>query len=396
MSIAASRIISDVKEDFQGGTALSVSWDSLLRRAGRKLLGNINLDTLKQRRPVYGGITRQSFVHYMPPEIVKPSALYMNDGDRKWEYQPPAHYFSQIGVNEQNKFTVGIVNGLRFLIVRHTEAGSTLVIDEMDDITSMTGTATPAVNANDYLSGGASVQASFTDAGLTLIRSTEETLDITDYLHGAVLMGARLPSALTISSISLRLRTDASNYYTVTTTADDIEDSFVAGWNMLRFSMETRTTTGSPTVTNINSWLLTVTATTGQTITVLIDRMTLQKSAPLWLEGYSDTLFIDGTTGAAKSDVDSTADSVSVDEELADILHYELCILVQQAGNKKRDSSMESFTAQLKRAYANYYENHPTEAIPLSYSILPQMNKNTEPSGSGSSAIIHDTSTNDD
>lgn len=393
MSILASRIISDAKEDFQGGSALSVSWDSLLRRAGRHLLGNINPDNLKLRRDVYGGITRESFVHFMPSEIVKPVALYLNDGDRKWEFQPPHHYFSQIGANESNKFTIASINGVKFLVVRHSEPGSTLVIDEMDDITSMGGTATPAVNSRDYISGGASIQASFTDAGLTLSRTLDEAIDVTEYTRGLVLLPAKLSSAANVASIKLRLLTDVSNYFEVTTTADDIEDYLIQGWNFIRFDVANRTTTGSPTLTNITSWLLTVTADSGQTITVLIDRMTLQKSAPLTLEGYSDKLFIDATTGAAKSDVDSDVDSINIDEELADILHYELCLLVEQAGNKREDS-VGSFSSQLKRAYANYYENHPSEALPLSYNISPDLNRKTEPYGTAST-IVNLNSTSD-
>ena len=352
-----------------------------MRRAAQHLLKNINPDQLKLRRAVYGGVTKDSFIHFMPAEIAKPVALYKNDGSRKWSYQPPQHWFSK---GEDDKFSVASINGVRFLAVRHSEPGATLVIDDMDDITGMTGTATPAVNDHDFISGEAAVQATFDDTGKTLIRTMDDALDLTDYLRGTVLIPIRVAAEADVASITLRLRTDASNYYQVTTTADDIEDYLINGWNFLRFNMENRTTTGSPTVTNIVDWVLVITATTGDTVVCVIDRMTLQQNAPLWLEGYSNTLFLDGTTGAAKSDVSVDDDDVNIDEELADILHYELCLLVEQAGNSSKDgNSSSAFAAQLKRAYSTYYENHPSEELPMSYSILPQMNRSTEPSGAG-------------
>lgn len=376
--ILATRFVSDAKEDFQGGSALSVSWPSLLRRAARKLLGNVNPDNLKVRRAVYGGITAQQFVHYMPEDIVKPVTLYKNDNDRKWGFMPPKPFFAK---TQTDKFTVAPVNGVRFLVVAHTEAGSTLVIDDMDTITSMGGTATPAVNSNDFVSGAAAVQASFTDAGLYLSRTLTTALNVSEYLRGTVFVPVRLSEASSVASIKLRLQTDAGNYYEVSSDNDDINDSLVDGWNFVRFSMENRATTGAPTDSNITAWRLTITTTTGLTITAVIDRMTLQKNAPLWLEGYSDRIFVDGTTGAAKSDVSTTStdgDYVNVDEELADILHYELCLLVEQAGDASKDgNSSSAFAAQLKRAYANYFENHPSEEEPLSYNIAPELNRET-------------------
>jgi hypothetical protein len=379
--ILASRFVSDAKGEFKGGSSLSVNWGSLLRRAARKVLGNINPDTMKLRRAVYGGITKQQFAHFMDPDIKKPVALYKNDGDRKWTFLPPVAFAKDKDLS--NKFTIAYTNGIPFLMVAHDEPGSTLVIDEMENVTGMTGTATPAVNSHDFLSGDAAVQAAFDSTGKTLIRTIDDgPLDLTDYLRGTVFIPVRISTASKLASLTLRLRTDGSNYYQVTTTADDIEDNIVNGWNVLRFDMANRSTTGTPTVTNIVDWMLTITADSGETVTCVIDRMTLQKTAPLWLEGYTDKMFVD-SSGNLSTNCDPSSDSLNIDEEVADILHYELCLLVEQPADSSKDgASTSNFAAQLKRAYDNYYENHPSEQLPVSYNITPQMNRETPVSSS--------------
>lgn len=376
--ILASRIISDVKGDFKGGSSLSVNWPSLLRRAARKVLGNINPDTLKLTRAVYGGVTRHQFVHFMDPDIKKPSSLFKNDGVPRWTFLPPAAF--KQAADKANRFTVSWMNGVPFLVVAHDEAGSTLVIDEMDDVTGMAGTASPSVNSRDFMSGGAAVQAAFTDAGLTLTRTIADgPLDLTDYLRGTVFIPIRVSSALKFASATLHLRTSVGNYYAVTTAADGIAANVVNGWNFLRFEMENRSTTGSPTVTSIADWVLTITATTGQTVTCVIDRMTLQKSAPIWLEGYTDEMFVDANGNTSSSVTDVNSDYVNITEEVAEILHYELCLLVEQPADASKDgASTSNFATQLTRAYAAYNLNNPSEELAISYNIQPQMNRETD------------------
>lgn len=380
--IAASRFVSDAKGEFKGGSSLSVNWSSLMRRAARKVLGNINPDTMKLTRAVYGGVTRQQFVHFMDPDIKKPVALYKNDGKRKWTYLPPVAFAKD--TEKSNKFTIAYNNGVPFLVVAHDESGTTLVIDNMEDVTGMTGTATPAVNSHDFLSGSAAVQATFDDTGKTLIRTIDDgPLDLTDYLRGTAFVPIRLSSAANIASIKLRLRTDASNYYEVSSASDSINSNLVNGWNFVRFEMAGRSTTGSPTLTNIVSWVLVITTDSGTTATCVIDRMTLQQTAPLWLEGYTDEMFVNAAGTSSVSIDDINTDQVNIDEEVADIFHYELCLLVEQPADASKDgASTSAFTAQLKRAYGNYYENHPSEQLPVSYNILPQMNREM-PTSSG-------------
>lgn len=380
MSIAASRFVSDIREELEGGASLSANWNIILRRAARNLLDKVNPSTLLLRRPVYGSLLKDEYAYYMPSEIATPTALYKNDGKRKWTYVPPSVFFANNPVDPQDRFTVKTLNGVKFLYVRHSSTTGKLAVDAMDSTTGVSGTVTPVLNTHDYLEGSGALQATFTDAGLYFEKTLTSAIDISDYLRGSLLIRANIATASKIASITFRLGTDSSNYYEFTTGTDSLLATLIDGWNFLRFDVANATETGTVTDTSINYWRLTVTTDSGQTCVVIVDGVDLYVTAPLYLEGYSERMFIDGTTGEWKTTVDVDADSVNVEEDVAGLLHYEACLLVQGIGEEKKGE----FATQLSRKLEEYEDNHPSDEAPLSYSIIPDLNRRTEPHGNES------------
>ena len=90
-----------------------------------------------------------------------------------------------------------------------------------------------------------------TTAGI--VNSTLDTFDYTDFLYGSVFVWTYITDKTDITNYKMRVGNDASNYYemTVTDTHEDIP--FLDGWNLLRFDMSSKTTTGSPTSTAIRA-----------------------------------------------------------------------------------------------------------------------------------------------
>jgi len=370
--IEASTLVEDVQGEFEGGNSLSVDWDILIRRAVENLMDNCRPETLKRRVPIYGGLAQEVYMYYCPTDVLVPSDVYSNDGLRKFSYVPSAVFYRNL---DENTYTIEYINGQRFLVVRHNQTVASLTIDTMETLGTKTG-GSAALNSHNFIVGSGSIQATFTDAGVTLSDTLSTSLDIEDYLKGVVLLPTYIPTADNLVSIEIQLLSSVGNYHKVISTADSIGDYFIDGWNIVKFDMANKTTSGSPTNT-ITSWKIIGTTASGTTMTLIFDKFTLQKFNPYYLEYYSNRVFISGTTGAFwQSTVSySQDDKINVDRDTSGILHYELCLLVTQSSTFDAVDGQASkrFEGQLRRKYEAYWSSHPSSEAPLSYSKSPEI-----------------------
>lgn len=375
--ISTTQQITDIKSEFEGGISFSIDWYSILRRGAKKMIKKINPETLKRVQPIYAGLSRSLYMFYCPSDVFVPSAIYGNDGIRQYDYVPSKVFHQN---EDQKKFTIEYINGARFIVIRHADQRASFEIDAMDAIGTKTGDVTLALNTFNYIQGSGSIQASFTDAGGYFGDSFTAPIDITSYLEGLVLIPFYSTTVEDVASVEFRLETDATNYYTVTSTADSIGDYFKDGWNLARFSLQNATTQGSPDKTSIASWKCYITMKSGKTQTIVVDRITMQLATQFYVEYYSNRVFIDGTTNAWK-ETPVSGDSINLAEEAAEIFHYECCKLVVQAATYNSVDRLEgfSFKEELRDAYRAYYARFPSSEEPLSYSILPDIELNIEP-----------------
>lgn len=379
----ASLIVADVQDDFEGGTSLDVSWNNMVRRGVENVLDKIRPKTLVRQVQIFGGLTGSLIYYYSPTDVLVPTAIYDNTGQPLFAYRPPKAFNDKQW--EQDVFTIETVNGVQMLKIRRELASGALVVEECDEVGTITGTVTPTLNEFNYLTGSGSLQATFTDAGLYYGDTFATAQDISDYLEGVAIVPFSCSDVSKIASMQLQLRTDGSNYITLNSTTDSIGDNFKNGWNFARFSMANRVTTGSPTLTNITSWRLIITATTGQTIVVIVDKITLQLASLFYLEYVSNKAFVDGTTNAWKDTVDYEADYVNFDRDILGILHYEIAVLVDQAVSYKRvqggNNQVSRFVSQLAVKYQQYWDKFPSQEEPLSYNISPDIALNDDYDG---------------
>lgn len=381
MPLLASTIIDDVKQDFEGGNSLDINWDIIIRRAVENVMDNCRPETLKRRVPLYGGLSRDLYIYYAPNDVLVPGDLYTNDqlgipteARRKFKYQPSKVFYDTL---EFDKYTIEYINGAQFVVVRHNQESDIKTIDEMNAVGTKTG-GTPTLNEHNYLQGSGAVQATFTAAGVEF-KDTITAIDITAYLNGIALVPAffKTGDAIKLSSLQLRLKTSDSAYYSVISTADSISDNIVDGWNLIRFDLANRSTTGSPNSASIVGWSLVGTTTAGNTITIIFDKITLQKFNPFYFEYYSNRPYKSGSTSALWQSTISyaNADSINFNRDLAGVLHYEMCLLVTQAAtfDKIDGQATKRFEGQLKRKYDAYWAVHPSSEEPPSYSKSPEI-----------------------
>ena len=361
---------SRIQTKFEGGKSLSVDWYDNAKEAGESLREQITPPSLKRTVPIYGGLNNATNIYYCPTDVDIPSTLYNpKDAREKWEYQAPQAFH----LNEDDyKFTIEEVNGVKFLLVRHALVSGTLEVDAFDAVDAKTG-VTLAVNTYNYLSGTGALEGTFTDALVEVSETLDSVIDITDYKRGVALLGVNFEDANKVASVELILKTDASNYYTMISTSDSVGDNLINGWNRLRFDVAKAVETGTVTDTSIASYTINITMNSGETQTVIIDKLSLEKSVAYNFEYFSKYLFKDATTGSWKETADSESDTINLGEKEANIHIYEGARLVGMGAKKKKNEP--AFDEELIRKYNSYWAMHPSSALPLQYTDSPNISK---------------------
>lgn len=372
-----TQIIEEVKTEFEGGNSLPVNWDIAVRLAVKNVMRNTRPEELKRVVPLYGGLAQDLFNYYAPPDILAPSDIYNNTKARRFSYSPNRPFYASPEVG--NVYTIETVNGRKYIVMRHSEVASVHVIDAMDTVGTKTG-GNPTLNQHNFILGSGAIEATFDDTGTVEFGDNlTAALDITPYLRGVLIIPIYLSDATKLNSLELRLKTTDANYYKVVSTADSIGDYFSNGWNYVRFDLANKVSVGSPTPANITEWSIIGDAKTGTTVTVIFDRLTIQKFAPYYFQYYSNRPFVNGENGEYwQADVSyARADKVLFEDDLAQVLHYELCLVVNMSStyNSADSDVAKGFKEQLVRAWQNYWADHPSDQALLTYNIGAQISK---------------------
>ena len=370
--IDATTLITEVQSEFEGGVSLSLDWNSVTQNAVRKVLKETKPKNLKRLVPIYGGLVGGFYVYQCPSDLKAPSDIYGNDGVRKFTYQPSRAFYAN---NLSDKYTIDTINNVRCLVVRHGEMGGTLVIDQMDAVGTKTG-GTPTLNTFNHLYGSGAVQATFTDAGVEF-GDDIDAIDVTEYMRGALVLPSYIPDVSKLASLEVRLKTTDADYIKVTTTADSISDYLMDGWNTVTFSMENKVTVGSPNLASIVEWSIIGTTETGETMTIIFDRLFLSKTTMFYLEYFTRNAFVNGSTGAHWQETltYTNNDKINLEDDLYDVLYYEMCVSVNQ---KSKFGNVDSqaisvFNTQRIEAWRAYWAENPSGEAPMTYSKSPQI-----------------------
>lgn len=362
-----------MKGEFEGGKSFSIDWFAKLRQGANMLLDNINPDTLKRVVPIYGGLTSYLQVYYCPSDVEVPSRIYSNDKYLQFDYCPPGYFYRH--PDQRNKFTIEIVNGARFIIIRHPTTVASLMLGLMNGSETFTGNVPLTANTYNTLPGSStSMQGTFSDTAYTVIRTLTTALDITKMLNGVAIVPAFLKAAGDIAQITLQLQTDNANFFSMVSTQDSIGDYLRDGQNMIRFWLANASKTGSPNASNITAWQLQIQLKSGKSQTIVLGKMTVQESHLFQFEYYSNLLFVDQTTGAWK-DTPISGDSINLNRDALGILHFETCRIVIQGAKTEMVNAAESqrIDTNLTRKYSAYYSRFPSSETPLTYDISPEV-----------------------
>lgn len=155
---------------------------------------------------------------------------------------------------------------------------------------AISAVATDQYEGYDFTS---SISFTFNGTAGTLTNSTIHAVDLSIFQNRSnIYMDIFAGSVTNLSSYTLKIGTDASNYYQFTATTDYLGAAFAAQWQKIKFGWSTApTTVGTPTITNIHYIQLTVTCSGSTNLgTFRVQNFFVSANVPLTMTYYSTNM----------------------------------------------------------------------------------------------------------
>lgn len=226
--------------------------------AVRKVYGDVDIRSSRRKVSLTPGLFSKEYEYFCPSDLKTFSiidiAQQAGRSDGSFNLVPTEEF----SVNKKaSDIAIDDFNGTRLILVNSKVDSQSLQVSELDSITSGGGTWTTLGDAtsleqdtDDYFKGNASLKFNITTGGATagIVNSSLNQFDITDYLNGssAVFVRAKINSTTKLTSYTLKIGSDVSNYYSKTITTKNDGTAFSNGWNILRFDMSSLTQVGTP------------------------------------------------------------------------------------------------------------------------------------------------------
>lgn len=250
--------------------------------------------------------------------------------------------------------------GVPIMRVAQTKAQPMILLDSMDLTTGWTAGGSASglvVDGTVYYQSPASLRFTCTGASTgTLTKTLTTPIDLTTYQGvGVVFLAIDTPSATNLTSITLKIGSDSSNYYSVTST-----QGFLGAWQandfstLVPFDLSTATTTGTPTITAMDyiqiSFAHSATLTNMRTGYLFISL-----PSPYELLYQSTAIFL--VKGTLSNDITDDNDQIVLGDAAYNIYEYECAraVILQTGG---------SFAKGLGAEYTNVLHNKDTGLYP--------------------------------
>lgn len=368
-----SRINSKIK----GKIGILVNANDTMNEIARQVFSDVDLVSSRRKTALTPNLFNKVF-EYAAPTDLKGYALIniepQTDRARlAYNLCPSEEFYRR---RDPNAVAIDDADFVKKILINSTQASNILdiTVATLDSLNSGGGTwaafggATNLVaDSDNYVRENGSIAfdlsaASDTTAGI--VNTGLAQFDITNYLggNGAAFVWFFVNSTTNLTSVSLRLGSDSSNYYTKTVTAASDGTAFRTGWNLLEFDLVTLTSTGTPVITAIDYCALFMNkdVTKVSETKYRFDSLVLKKGEKNNVKYYSKYPW---QTAAGVYIANSTADTdyLNVDDD-----EFNLMILkgAEIAGYEVDENETAAQAAKdYKQMLKDYKTNNPSEAM---------------------------------
>lgn len=219
------------------------------------------------------------------------------------------------------------------LLMINFNDGDKMAIHNLNSVTdngtwTLIGDGSNLVSDNQYSTdgnGALKFGAVYAAGTATLTNSTMNTVDMTAFIdNGFIFTDVYNSSDTNLTSIKIRIGTDASNYYEMTATNRYNGQGLSKSYGQIGFDMSSKTTTGAPTITNISYVQFIVAIPVGYTGTIRLDNLFSANPVYFTLPYYS-LYNVKDSSDNYKEKVTVTSDKILCPTEFYEAFTYKVC-----------------------------------------------------------------------
>jgi hypothetical protein len=264
-------------------------------------------------------------------------------------------------------------NGVGIMRIAQTKARGRTVLDTMKEDTGWVASgsaSTPVEDATVFYESPASLRFTLTGSSTGIITKTlTSAVDLASYEDVAVgFLAIRTPSVANLTSITVRLGSDASNYVEITETDGFLGAWTADGWLLVAFDFSTATSTGTPDWTALD-YLQVRIAHTGTITNFRVGGFWLSLPSPHEVLFQSSAIFLASGASASASIVDDN-DSILLNDAAYLLYEYECAVAISEQSNGGQPGKVsEAYKAKLHGSgndiglYSHYRADNPSAEL---------------------------------
>jgi hypothetical protein len=373
--------IQDIKSDIAGlshGTDIGhiTNLNELFWRAGRKVISRIDPRETKRIQNLTNPLHDDVYNYTLPTDTkrivdIRPQ-VNRTRGDKM--RQKFGKIFDMEKAIQDDIFTIQHNSSRKFIRISKDVSPAPKTLNAVNDVDdngtwSASGDATNvAQDKQYYVSGSASVKFDITTEG-GIENDDMSAVDLNEHEDISTLfVWVYLPDASIITNVDLRWGSSSSAYWNVTETDQHDGTSFRNGWNLLGFSWNGATETGSPDSSAIDYLRVQVTSTSADT-DIRVDNI-ISSLGEIWEIVYYSNLLFRNSSGTWINKPTTDSDIVNLDEDSYEIFLREAMIEVsrqiagEDAGFDIQEAEKDLYgTGNRQGLYKLYNKKYPGEAI---------------------------------
>lgn len=360
-----------MKSHFEGGGSMPINWYLAITQGLESMLVQINPKTLQREKEIFGGVSDNQNLYYCPDDVNVPIALVDTHGNVISKYLDPTRYSEQ---KYGDFFTIESINGVKYIKTRNSLGNNiSETPDRFESVTDRAGITNLFPTDFGSTVGEGSLKAVFTplETTLTTQLSMEQIKNVATYIDGIFKLNCHISEPHKIGEIKIRLKTDDTNYYEMTTaTQPEVLSSLREGMNQVVFSVVKMQTIGSPDPLNTNSYDIEVISKDGASIiTIVLDSASFHKTNYMSVQYYSWDAVIDKDTYQWKHAPADDLDILNLDHDELAILEFEAVLRAIDSSSTENNNSVakQGKISELERKYMAYHAQHPSKQTPITY-----------------------------
>lgn len=381
MTYTRAYLKTKINAGIKGKSGMLIDQDDIVNQAAREVLSEIDVRSTEKVVSLSPNLFSDIYSYPAPTDLKAQGIIDIRPQINRTSQSEVTLTTSEEFDRTKQSFRCAVSDEdtIKRILVSIPVNDITVVVSTLDTLTSGGGTWTvvgDAINlvasSDQYVKGVSSLKydigsGATTTAGIQNIGLTQ--FDITDFLSNQIFHYVYLSDATNITNFKLRVGSSVSDYYEITVTQTHEQTAFQTGWNLLRFDLVNKTTTGTPVNTACDYVSIFMTKTVGKINQTgfYADHIWLKKGEVYKLNYYSKYFWKNtGGTYIEESTTDAdflTADSDEVDlviKKGIELASAEVDELTVESNSRakytaKRDMYLDNNPSKAKLIQTTYY-----------------------------------------